>query len=124
LINVTGSCYFYKALRNLSHFSLQPLEKGLGMSSKYWEPVVRAIRNAGGPEVPSSVEPGASLVLNLGFDSMKMAMLSLSLEGEFGCAIMLDDWIASHPDPHDLTVESLCEYLWTAIGETRRPVAP
>ncbi|MGA3124482.1 MAG: hypothetical protein ABSF69_27300 [Polyangiaceae bacterium] len=77
--------------------------------------VVSAIRRAGGDEVPSQVELENSLVLHLGFDSMKMALLSLSLEGELGFPILLDDWIASHPDPCDLTVASLCGYIVAAL---------
>jgi acyl carrier protein len=79
------------------------------------EGVVRAIRHAGGDAVPERVEGADSLVLQLGFDSMKVALLSLSLESEFGCAIVLDDWIAGSPDPQDLTVTSLCDYVRGAM---------
>jgi len=52
-----------------------------------------------------------SLVLHLGFDSLKMTLLGLALETEFGRAIALDGWISSHPDPNELTVGSLCTFL-------------
>jgi acyl carrier protein len=78
--------------------------------------VVFAIRHAGGDAVPPKVERDDSLVLHLGFDSMKMALLSLSLETEFGATIVLDGWIAAHPDPYDLTVGSLCDYVAYAMS--------
>jgi acyl carrier protein len=47
---------------------------------------------------------------------MKMSLLSLALETELGCAIVLDEWIASHSDPNELTVGSLCRYLQGAVN--------
>ena len=73
--------------------------------------VLVAIRNAAEGDVPQQIGADDSLVLHLGFDSVKMALLSLSLEREFGFALALDGWIASHPDPYDLTVRSLCDYV-------------
>lgn len=77
--------------------------------------VVAAIRHAGGDAVPQSVRSEDSLVLQLGFDSMKIALLSLSLEDAFGQTVLLDGWIASHPDPNDLTIGSLCHYIEEAV---------
>lgn len=91
------------------------------MSQDPFPGVIRAIRAAGGADLPSSVDRGDSLVLTLGFDSMKMAALSLSLESECGFPIVLDEWIASHPDPHDLTVGSLCDYLQGALQREHLP---
>jgi acyl carrier protein len=85
------------------------------MDREFSERIVQAIRHAGGDAVPSVVRRDDSLVLRLGFDSMKMALLSLSLETEFGCAIVLDGWIGSHPDPQQLTVGSLSDYVQRAL---------
>ena len=57
--------------------------------------------------VPRDVAPHHRLVRDLGFDSLRMATLGLSLEDAFGCTILLNDWIASVEDPGALTVESL-----------------
>lgn len=71
--------------------------------------VIAAIKHVDG-EI-TSIKREDSLVLKLGFDSLKMTLLSLALETEFGRAIALDGWISSHPDPDDLTVDSLCDFL-------------
>ncbi len=85
------------------------------MSVKLMQQVVAAIRHVDS-DVPSDVAREKSLVLELGFDSMKMTLLSLALETELGCAIVLDGWIAAHADPNDLTVGSLCDYLEATLG--------
>jgi acyl carrier protein len=61
----------------------------------------------------STKQPSAhdSLVFDLGFDSMRMAMLSIALEVEFGAVILLNDWISSVDDLDQLTVESLVGYV-------------
>jgi acyl carrier protein len=92
------------------------------MDSEFFERVVRAIRQSGGDVVPTVVRRDDSLVLRLGFDSMKMALLSLALETEFGCAIVLDGWIGSYPDPQQLTVGSLTDYVQRALqGQAGSP---
>ncbi len=92
------------------------------MDREFSKRIVQAIRHAGGDAVPPIVHSDDSLVLRLGFDSMKMALLSLSLESEFGCAIVLDGWIGSHPDPQQLTVGSLSEYVQQSLqAQTRSP---
>ncbi len=52
-----------------------------------------------------------SFVSVLGFNSLRMVSLSLALEEEFGCQLLLNDWIASADDPRDLTVGSLFDYV-------------
>ncbi len=52
-----------------------------------------------------------SFVSVLGFNSLRMVSLSLALEEEFGCQLLLNDWIASAEDPRDLTVGSLFDYV-------------
>jgi acyl carrier protein len=73
--------------------------------------VVAAIRYAGGDGLPDEIRREDSLILQLGFDSLKMAVLSLALENELGIAVLLDAWIAAHADPHELTVGSLLDFL-------------
>jgi len=58
------------------------------------------------------------LVDDLGFDSLGMATLAVALEGELGHALLLNDWIAMAADPSHLTIQSLTDYLATAlVGE-------
>lgn len=52
-----------------------------------------------------------SFVSVLGFNSLRMVSLSLALEEEFGCQLLLNDWIASAEDPRALTVGSLFDYV-------------
>jgi len=58
-----------------------------------------------------------SLVLDLGFDSLKIASLVMSLEERFGTPILLNDWIGQVSDPTQLTVGSLGEYVFEALRE-------
>jgi acyl carrier protein len=83
--------------------------------------VIAAIREVKGDDIPGELERADSLVLRLGFDSMNMALLSLALESQLGRAVALDGWIASHPDPHDLTVGSLSDYLADLLRRNERP---
>jgi acyl carrier protein len=62
------------------------------------------------------LSPGHSLVFDLGFDSMRMATLSIALEIEFDTVLLLNDWISSVDDPYQLTVRSLVEYLAGAFS--------
>jgi acyl carrier protein len=89
----------------------------------YMKEVLAALDVASNGSLPTPVEPGHSLVLHLGFDSMKMSLLSLALETELGCAIVLDEWIGSHSDPNELTVDSLCRYLQQTVAGDERRVA-
>jgi acyl carrier protein len=90
------------------------------MTTEVMSRVLAAIRHVGRGALPTRIEPGHSLVLDLGFDSMKVALLSLSLESEFGRAIVLDEWVGSCSDPNQLTVGSLCEYLGVALSGHER----
>ncbi len=80
-------------------------------SSPILSGVVAAVRAAAKAPLPDVIQPSHSFVLDLGFDSMSMAILGLTLEDEFHCVILLDAWIAQHADPAALTVASLCDYL-------------
>lgn len=56
-----------------------------------------------------------SLVLSLGFDSLRVASLAIALERELDHPILLNEWIARCSDPAMLTVGSLCEYVWEVL---------
>ena len=71
----------------------------------------RAIRASLRPPAPQVVVPEDRLLVDLGFDSLSLATLTLSLEEEFGRTILLDGWIGSHPDLEDLTAGSLAEHV-------------
>jgi acyl carrier protein len=64
------------------------------------------------PELPPrKVTPGASLVADLGIDSLAFAELSLALEDAFGRPIFLGDVLADLDDPASLTVGQLASRL-------------
>lgn len=73
--------------------------------------VLRALRSTARNPLPEVIRPNHSFVLDLGFDSMTIALLSVALEDEFDCAILLDGWICEHRSPDAMTVASLCHYL-------------
>jgi acyl carrier protein len=77
--------------------------------------VVAAVRAAAQVELPAQIERAHSFLLDLGFDSLSTVMLSLALEDEFGCPILLDGWISEGSDPAGLTVGSLCAYLGSRL---------
>jgi acyl carrier protein len=58
-----------------------------------------------------------SLVLTLGFDSLRVASLAIALEDQLDRPILLNDWIASCSDPTALTVASLHEYVWQVLNK-------
>jgi acyl carrier protein len=81
--------------------------------------VLRAIRATARNPLPADIAAGHSFVLDLGFDSMSIAILSVALEDEFDTAILLDAWIGQHRDPSAMTVASLCRYLEGALDGLR-----
>ena len=58
----------------------------------------------------ADIRPEASLVNDLGLDSLKVVELSLGLEEKLGYPVFLPGWIAIASDPSELTVQSLAEY--------------
>lgn len=73
--------------------------------------ITRAIRNAAHGDLPPEILEEQSLVFDLGFDSLAIARLSLTLEQQLGSPILLDSWLSLHTDPVALTVGSLCAFV-------------
>jgi len=63
------------------------------------------------------VRPDQHLVDDLGFDSPKVASLTIALEDEFDDVLLLNDWIAAADGPSELTVGSLVDYLTTLLRD-------
>ncbi|HWT86593.1 MAG TPA: acyl carrier protein [Myxococcales bacterium] len=57
------------------------------------------------------ITPQASILGDLGLDSLKVVELTMLLEKRLGRPVFLPEWIASVEDPADLTVESLARFL-------------
>jgi acyl carrier protein len=57
------------------------------------------------------ITPQASILADLGLDSLKVVELTVLLEKEVGRPVFLPEWIASVDDPADLTVGSLALFL-------------
>jgi len=57
------------------------------------------------------ITPQASILADLGLDSLKVVELTMLLEKQLGRPVFLPEWIASVEDPADLTVESLARFL-------------
>ena len=64
-----------------------------------------------------SLHESDSLVDDLGFDSMRMATLSIALETEFDQVLLLNDWTGAVDDPSHLTVGSLVSYLAAVLSD-------
>ena len=79
------------------------------------EPVCRAVEAAleegGMDEAGMTPRPSDHLVDDLGFDSLRVATLALTLEDELGYPVLLNDWLATIGDFAELTVQSLIDYL-------------
>lgn len=71
------------------------------------------MREALGPLVAPGREivPSASLLHDLGMDSLRVVELTLRLEVLLGRTVFLPEWIASVDDPSELTVGSLVDFL-------------
>lgn len=77
--------------------------------------VVRAVkRTAARP--PELICGSHSLVLDLGFDSLRVATLSVALETEFGELLLLNEWIASAHTPYELNLDSLVAFVRGALS--------
>jgi acyl carrier protein len=56
------------------------------------------------------------LVDDLGFDSIRIASLSVEMERELGEPLLLNDWVGAVGDPALLTVGSLVDYVRTVLA--------
>ena len=57
------------------------------------------------------ITPQASILADLGLDSLKGVELTMLLEKQLGRPVFLPEWIASVEDPGELTVGSLARFL-------------
>jgi acyl carrier protein len=73
--------------------------------------VKKALQALVPPELRKKITPSASILADLGMDSLKVVELTVLLEKELGRSVFLPEWIASVEDPGDLTVESLARFL-------------
>lgn len=64
-----------------------------------------------GRKLRKRITPHASLIVDLGLDSLKVVGLTMLLEKKLGRPVLLPAWIASVDDPADLTVNSLARFL-------------
>ena len=64
---------------------------------------------------PRPVCSSDRLVTDLGFDSLRMASLSLTIEDEFGETLLLNEWITVAEHPATLTVASLADFVHDCI---------
>jgi acyl carrier protein len=76
---------------------------------------MRAIAASSPRAVP--LRPDESLVLDLGFDSLRISTLMISLESEFGQPLLLIEWVSRVEDPTELTVASLCDYIQERLAQ-------
>jgi len=76
--------------------------------------VYAAVRQTLAAPVP--LRDDLSFLGDLGFDSLRVASLSIALENEFAHPVLLGDWLGSADDPFDLTVGSLTGYIAGLVG--------
>lgn len=79
------------------------------------EKVKLAIRSTG--DVDRQIADAESLILSLGFNSLRIANLAIALEQQVDQPLLLNEWIGRCVDPATLTVGSLCEYIWEVLDE-------
>lgn len=66
---------------------------------------------------PVDLHDDMTFIGDLAYDSLRVASLSIALEGEFGQPILLNDWLAASDDPMSLTIGSLNAYIAEVFGE-------
>jgi acyl carrier protein len=99
--------------RHLDDLQLLSADHG----ERFFAGVVAAIRASAESSLPPTIEPWQSFVVDLGFDSVAVAILAVELEEQFGVPVLLDTWVAESADPDQLTVASLCAYLSSRLGD-------
>ena len=73
--------------------------------------VKKALEALVAKNVRKKITPEASILADLGLDSLKVVELTVLLEKELGRPVFLPEWIASVEDPAELTVASLARFL-------------
>jgi acyl carrier protein len=81
------------------------------------EKVLLVLRRVLSQLPPRAFKGQASLVKDLGVDSLKVAELSIALEDAFDKPVFLGEVFAHVEDPTSLTVEQLAEFL-ASSGES------
>jgi acyl carrier protein len=66
---------------------------------------------------PVDLHDDMTFIGDLGYDSLRVASLSIALEEEFGQPILLNDWLAASDGPMSLTIGSLNAYIAEVFGE-------
>jgi acyl carrier protein len=96
----------------------RPPERGVVLVSRFRKHGLKLfpeVRDALQALVPKKmrrrITPQASILGDLGLDSLKVVELTMLLEKRLGRPVFLPEWIASVEDPADLTVESLARFL-------------
>ena len=85
------------------------------MPASIEERVVRAVARSC-PGGQRTVGVADRLVDDLGFDSIRIASLSVEMERELGEPLLLNDWVGAVGDPALLTVGSLVDYVRTVLA--------
>lgn len=80
-------------------------------SSPAVQKVQQALRKVKPELSVEDLQPSASLVEDLGVDSLKFAELAIALEDAFGRPIYLGEILADIEDPGTITVLQLAEHL-------------
>ena len=91
------------------------IEESVIKESAIEEKVVRAVARSC-PDRLQVVTVDDRLVDDLGFDSIRIASLSVEMERELGEPILLNDWVGSAGDPALLTVASLVDYVRAVLA--------
>ncbi|RAL20542.1 hypothetical protein DL240_16000 [Lujinxingia litoralis] len=84
--------------------------------SETFATVEKAIRAAASNPLPETIRKDHSFLLDLGFDSLTITVLTLELEHFVGQPVLLNRWVESASNPTDLTVGSLCAYLEQVVS--------
>jgi acyl carrier protein len=92
-------------------FAILPAVPPRGDRQKLLEIVREALDPLVAPGARRKIVASASLLHDLGMDSLRVVELTLRLETLLKRPVFLPEWIASVDDPADLTVGSLVDFL-------------
>lgn len=80
--------------------------------------VIKAIQATA--ESKNIVKSTDSIVTDLGFDSLRMVNLSISLEKQFRRSLLLNDWVSQFDHPQQMTVVSLYKYIEHLLSQEQK----